>query len=298
MLIFICSCTNELKVKPSINVESSMAINCLFSPEQAWKIDLVQTKGVDDSLSYNSLNDASININDTWVPDDFEFIPPTSTFELGYYANITSDKNVLSDIDVYNIKIEREGFNTISASDTIPEKPVVKDLQIDQIEVQELNIFGGLRKRYDIQGTLSFNLDNLDPENNYLVKVYFENDYVVDLFGNKTDSLYLNEALINFSNIESDISFNSFKGFQLNNSENELIISFSHNSLKDQSAPNKMIVEISTISNVYYNYLDNLNEIKQVVQNPFSNQIIPFSNIEGGYGIFAAFNNQIDTLSY
>lgn len=297
-LIFFISCSKELNVKPSINVESSLAMNCLFNPDQAWKIDLIETKGVEDSLSYKSVTNASININNIWIPDDFKYIPPIAAFDIGYYTNKDVNKNVLTDVEIYNIEIAREGYDIIYASDTIPEKPITKGLQISQIEVNEQVLLGSASRRYVIQGVLNFTIENFDPSANYLVKVYFENDYVLDLFGNKKDSFYLNEALINFTNIDSDIIFNSFKGKQLNSSNNEVDISFSHSSFKNLSRPDKLILEVSRVSNVYFNYLKSLNEVKQAVQNPFSNQIVPFSNINGGYGIFAAFNNKIDTLSF
>lgn len=118
LLFLVVSCTKDLELsyeKP----DQTMVVNCLFSENEAWKVTLTRVKSYRDQ-------------SDTYVDDARVLIVPENndTIHLVYFKDgiYGSDEKPISGVKYRLVVLDPKG-KTITATSSIPVKPVVSDIK-------------------------------------------------------------------------------------------------------------------------------------------------------------------------
>lgn len=111
------SCTKDLELsyeKP----DQTLVVNCLFTEDESWKVTLTRIKSYSDQ-SDTYVDNARVSI----VPEN------NDTIHLNYSkdGNYISDKKPVSGI-LYRLVVRNSKGETITATSSIPVKPVVSDI--------------------------------------------------------------------------------------------------------------------------------------------------------------------------
>jgi len=183
----------------------------------------------------------------------------------------------------YDLEVSADGWESIYASQTMP-SPV----EIEYIEYEAnagFNEFGGIGDAF----TITFS-DNGDEENYYLVsgKVKIQN-----AFFNGQDTI--RERALGFSSSNPTVAtIWSFEGVVFN----DAIFNGKTYQLKLNADPaescggswDKASIKLFSLTKEAYNYILSFHIYYEARDNPFSEPVVVFENIENGYGIFALAN--------
>lgn len=186
--------------------------------------------------------------------------------------------------DVYLFEAELEGFDKVSATQTMPVKPIITDATYEREGTIDP---GGYRA-----DEIIVDINDPDPDNiNYFGVRLFTTFYITDSNGDTINRyhqmLYLdsNDPLLayagNYGLVFTDESF-SGGTFQAR--------TYTYSQIQDDT---EIEVEILSITKEAFLYKRSLEQYYEAVDNPFAEPVIVPSNIEGGYGFFTLANSTI-----
>ena len=277
MLLFM-SCQKEIKLPPT-QIPQKVVVNCLFSPAQNWKVYV--------SLSTNP-NDAEPPIVENALVKVFEngqYLETLSYVEKGKYVG---NKHPFEG-NTYNIEVSVPNFESVTATDSIPEAVKIKDA------------FFTARKVLDVTGApmLQQNIIFQDPPtktNFYEITGALDYYFVTDIWGVfypfKQFGAYAfsDEALAGQS-----VTFVTTESF----TENPGIPDSLYGSKK---------IFLHSLSPTHYKFLKTghiqmANNFSGAIETWTSILSVTepqniYSNIQGGLGIFAAYNSDTMVTRY
>lgn len=287
------SCVKEVSVN-DIALKQYICVNCLFSTEKYFNVQISLTgKNINDNNTI-PINDANVVL---WSGN--EIVEKLTLDSTGYYST-KIHKPVVN--KVYTIKVDIDGFEQVSATDFIP----------DQIPILRHNIeFDNFMMEKAIFSTVNFSfLDLIDKENYYLLNVirkfynpFSQKHITTSGLIRSDDEIFIrdenhtttwdwdctNFLIFNDNNI-STITSNYFTIY-LFESDGE-VVSDDYNETK--------ILVLKNISKHCYEYFKSLKVHSVVINEPIFNQTNYYyniySNVENGLGIFAGYNNYLDTF--
>jgi len=117
LLFFLVSCTKDLEL-PYEKPDQTLVVNCLFSEDETWKVTLTRIRSYSDK-SDSYVDDARVVV----VPENKDTIP-LEYFKDGIYG---SNEKPISGIQ-YRLVVRDSKGETITATSSIPVKPVVSDI--------------------------------------------------------------------------------------------------------------------------------------------------------------------------
>jgi len=192
----------------------------------------------------------------------------------------------------YDITVSADGWEDISASQVLP-----KAVEIETVEYEAnggIDEFGEPADTYSITFT-----DDGDEENYYFVSglakvtssytfdgVTYTDTYEDNLYFTSTDPTVTQMWGFNGAAIK-DAAFNG-KEYSLR--LNSYPVSYNESGNDFSVELESVNIKLFSLSKEAYNFLVSLQLYKDARDNPFSEPVVVFENIENGYGIFALAN--------
>lgn len=198
----------------------------------------------------------------------------------------------------YEIQVEVEGFQTVTARSIIPTKVEIRDFRLGQVSKVEEP--GSDLIRYSFPVFIAY--DDPDGEKNfYHLKIAQEITEYTLIEG---DTLFSrsNRRNINFSSELDDNFVNSYFAGGVLLQDDPFGDQYAFDM---QVAINpgfqklgRLFVELRTVSEDYYRFHNSLDRIEQEGGSTggFPEPSIPYNNVENGRGIFAGFTSATDSL--
>ncbi|MCF8225023.1 MAG: DUF4249 domain-containing protein [Bacteroidales bacterium] len=280
-LVFSCETTEKIDDFPLR--PSRMVANCFFSSGSTWTFQISKSLSVLDNAELQLVKDAKIVImNGGKVIDTIKGADPVNQL---YH----SDLELPVAGETYSIEVISPGFkNSLFAEDVLPDSVPITDVSITIIDSTFY---------YDPYADFSygnvngiFNVSFRDPpdeENYYQISVYGYYQYY-----DYMDSTYFEEKRpISFNTgdpvADNDDSFRTnllFSDDIFNGQNYQLKLDFED---WDASRKSTYEIELMSISRAGYLYRRTVKEYQNSSEDPFSEPVLIYSNIENGYGIFA-----------
>jgi hypothetical protein len=325
LFLVLTGCQKVLEFSDN-EIQPMLVVNCVISPDSAVTIDLTRSISALENLStFPLVKDATISLSDgSTTYNDFTFIsemdstinynylsgiPTYTKYEKGWYKNrqikVTPDKQ-------YALKISAEGYKAIEAQTAIP-APVGID-KIDTFSTTNME-----QSMVTIQNKLKLVFtDPAQQSNFYRLKIeeanltitydsetdktnvvpYYGQLYINSedpIFGNDSDAGILgsgsnnlnavfNDLLINGKTYSIELIYatdylNMYSGNSTNEFEGDTYFNYSFKIYK---------VELISLSEPYFNYLNTSALQESSGNDPFSDPVLVYTNIENGTGIFGA----------
>ena len=294
--IMISSCEQEVAIS-QIEVRKDVVVNSTFSPNKEFEVTLTYTRNILDNNSVSEvIDDAIVMMYD----EEGHYL-----FELEHTQDGVYQKENLYPIEdkYYNIEIKVDGYDLISASSRIPSQVEVTNVTTNEVEVDgEI----ALKVDFDI-------IDLEEVDNFYIWEIissleieYAEqgSENVVTIYNDNFQPLEDGEGFQNQGTRWSKLfaSDLDFSGNVLNTS----FLSYLDRNFEGAYNPNantenpinvhvqSYLKVVTASSDLYHYYISVEQFLKQKEIN--SSAIVPVklhSNINGGLGIFAGFNEQL-----
>ena len=284
--------------------ESKLVVNSIFSNDSIWKLSVSQSTGILDNDDFGFMDNAEVTIY-----QDGNFLETLSleTIETTTYDYTTgqeeieeipfyTSENVATSNHEYSVEVAVNGFETASATATLP-TPV----NISEVTVE--NLFADVEEGYQQQeGSLSITFDDPEGENFYELKVWaaFEYTYSDYIFNDSINDYIAQEVTEEvFYNIyleTNDVALSN----DANKSGQSILFTdeFFEGDTKTLALQTydaipldgSIVVELRSISKEVYLYNSSYNNQRWSRDDPFSEPIFVYSNIENGFGIFGAYH--------
>jgi hypothetical protein len=275
------SCTREVNIDIPKH-EPEPVLNCLFANDSIFKVHL----GMSSSILGEPL-------------------PITGGEEIKLYGNSTFIESLVWENEVYvssttaqtNVEYQIEwenGGNKITSSDFTPEQsPIESASYRDSVGIDE---FGD---KYS-ECTVTFT-DNPHQKNYYEISLFIHYTFEGENITSGT-RLFSSDPIINAEGLdEFEPNDLIFSDEMINGQTHELKLNY----FPYRQAPDidySLIVRFRSVSENYYNYskalLIHLFYQESNIWNSFGSPVPMFTNIEDGYGIFAGYSEDIDTITY
>ncbi|WNJ18452.1 DUF4249 family protein [Pontibacter sp. G13] len=160
--LFSCwRCANVSQI-PFPETAPQLVVNCVFSPDSTWKVNVSQTRGLGDfSYEPHYIEHARVIL---WEADSL-----LDTLSYDRNGNYLFSQKPISGV-VYRIRVEATGYDPVEASDMIPEQvPVIENLVWDQSRKVTLgDEMGGVYSSFPINFEL---VDSGRSINRYLLQL-------------------------------------------------------------------------------------------------------------------------------
>lgn len=274
LVIIVAGCEKESKIKLPYDGDK-IVVNSLIQPDSLIYIRVTQSKPVRESgnLRFPELGNAIVTLSE----DDV--VLPAPKWVLingrGYFVS----ENIAAVGKRYTVHVAAEGLDDVSATDTTPLQPLIKNVQTQQAVNR-------------IRFTLS---DNIAETNYYRIR-FFKADTVNGvLVKNKKDTVRcrLDPAFgDNFTDIISDSYYSEvlLSDARINGRDFEFVMQTEN----EMTRSSEMLLEVSALSESAYKYLRASSGERQDDDGNFLvDPVNIYSNIQNGYGIVAGVNATI-----
>lgn len=289
--ILFIACTKEVKMKLPKH-EPKIVVNCIFNTDTNIVVYLHKSSGMFDNAT-PWIDNATIKLYKNNL-----FIGQMEYDQMGLYvSDIIANEN-----SEYRIEVFCEGFDMVNSVDFMPQKPFfIGAVFRDSIYIEA-------EGKYPISQVKITLEDDPNINNYYEVKLQTKqingsssnNVHVVNLRKN-ADAVLLNENMFDYypkTILFSDKLFNGktqvitidYGCSVINLGYNGNILPYDYD----------LIVHVRSVSENYFNYKKTLYKHlfnqESDVWNGSGDPVQMFTNIQGGYGIFSAYSQIIDTI--
>ena len=294
LIIFFASCQKEIELEYP-TPDPKLVVNCLFSPDSLFKVRVGKILAFNDTVSSFSVENAQCEIYENGV-----FAEKLEYQGDGYYfSKILTPKSGNN----YKLIVSAEGFPVVDAIDTVP-YPV----SVENAYFEHNTLYDALDESYFHTVNVIFD-DNPDLKNYYQLKLVCERTYddstinKVHLILEKTNDLtLLNTGLIEYQ--PSSIPFSD----KLLNGQNYFLTTYYtlpfaiSNGIDVFYDTHNLIVHFNSVSDQFYQYsrkmIMHLRNQESDIFEGIGDPVAMYSNIQNGYGIFAAYCPHTDTLHH
>jgi len=269
--------------------KSRLVVNGFFHADGRWEFDVSKSLSVIDNAPLAKINNASIQIFEN------DILIETLTLPLikdGFYHSDTDSKPVFG--KNYSIVVSADGFESVSAADKLPTPvPIVstdfKIIDSSFYTSSGSNIYGYINSTVSIK----FN-DPVGEENFYQLEVlypYTLYNFDSSKYQNRFISFHLNSDDLSIEEgLEGNIIFSDliFDGQTY-----EISAEFTH-----YNAPPEFTYYIyfKSLSKSCFLYKKTYGLYLNKMNDPFAEPVQVYNNIENGFGIFAGYAADVDTI--
>ncbi|WKN44088.1 DUF4249 family protein [Tunicatimonas pelagia] len=236
-------------------------INAFFTPDSVWKVDITTSKSLRWEESYDTIRNATIEIFEGEQRVDSLLYQGGSTYRSGRGHRPEEGKE-------YTLRFSAPGYANCTATDRVPTLPKMDLLRIDTVAANSLFYISGEK----IVVTIRID-DRLEP--NYYYTYIFDKDDGDLSFQNSYHSPPINYIEFGSRSVFSDQAFNGI----------EYSLSFDYENFRDETT----FINIGIVSEDYFrfaqDYEKHLYDQLEFLATPED----VYSNIEGGFGIFAGY---------
>lgn len=283
VLVSITSCTKVVDIDLPDH-DSKLVINSLFTRGERININIGRSASINSGIP-PGIYDSDINIY-----RESNLVESVRTSDSIYSTSFGPVEN-----GNYSIEVSSPGFETVRASDSMPTKTVLSNLEYTDKEW--VNDWGEEFK------LLKLSFIDSDENHNYyeikLLKRYLTKNYRTSEYYYRTERLGIDgtpdpilEEAWQYFNETGGLVFDDTK-FNTMQCNLEIFIEVPNNGADEY----EIIVELRSLSENYYNYKKQLGiYLKTVYEDILEGNSEPinlYSNIENGYGIFAGYMSDI-----
>lgn len=269
--------------------DPKLVLNGFMNPDSSFTVHVSKSQFVLDMAELKNITDASVRI---YEGDRL----------LGEMVHQTEGLYRLEGVfpepgKTYSIQAEKQGFNPVNATEKVLRAVILSDLKIDTVKVED---FGAIRMDYD------FSLEDPAGEKNYYLigvtekgmEKYSEGrfepgkepewkwrPYSRTMRTESTDPLLENYCLgYNGCGLLMTDEFIDGKAYRIKLKVDSYNSGYNQEYNKDVET----FLTVYQIPESYYRYIKTLEQNENVRDNPFAEPAKVFSNVEGGYGIWAS----------
>lgn len=300
LTIGLFACQKPLEIDYP-EIEPKLVVNCTFTQDSLVKLKLMHTSQFDDTVLH-FVDDAKCEIwqNETLF-DELQNI------ENGYYIGT---KYPEPDIN-YNLKIEHNIYENISAQSYCPEKSEIINIYKEDFVYPVESDINMENRKYSVLN-LNF-IDNKQMGNYYFVSLKARQYYSIEDEQNKWTDINLksySEFVKNEEILEFEPEYLIFNNSLFENAETKIEVLYLLNwwgSMGDGQTvvysygSHQINYKFGNISKEYYLYLKSLlkhkfNQNSEIFYYQ-GDPVQMYTNIENGYGIFAGYNIIEETIT-
>ena len=257
-------------------------VNSLFTNDSIWSAHISRSRGVLDTTSYTSIDNASVNIFD----GSSNLVTQLTHQGNGLYTS--PDGTMPQPNQSYTIEVVANGYTSVSATNAIP----------TGVPIYEIDTVSSTNS--DGQTILETTINFQDPpgaSNYYMVEVMVKGTWV-DEWENDTIDFReplpiscedLNIETVNSFNVggfENTYEYIMLKDENFDGQNYSLTFSvINYAELKDMDLFGE--IRLVNTSEAYFNYLKSFNMYQRTINNPFATPVQVYSNVNDGMGIFA-----------
>lgn len=273
LLVFLTGCEKELPFTAEVQ-KSKLALNSLFTSDSVWAVHVSRSLSVLDSGDLDDVYDATVNITDEAGN------PVASLLHQGDGLYVADSSMPLPGVK-YRVTAEAPGFEVVSAIDRIPGA-------VQIISIDTTTIFGPQWE------------DELETEITFADPAGFDNFYMVEAelritFENpQFTETHINPLAITCTdpNIETEGGFDNTYRYLLMRDPNfdgqTYSLKFKTESFKSVEGISASIrINLVSSSEAFFNYRRSYLAYIDSNGNPFAQPVQVYSNVDGGFGIFA-----------
>ncbi|MEN0002486.1 MAG: DUF4249 domain-containing protein [Bacteroidota bacterium] len=295
-LIFIaatCERPVDLEI-PVLNPKLVVVSN--FTSAENLLVQVSETQSILDSNDVTYVTDATVELfQGNNLLEELSLVMGTGRIPPFYTTLTTTPKPGIE----YMIRVDAPGFEPVMAQSSIPDR-----IDILNLEVSDLVITPGSNED-ELVFSYNVNLIFEDPgaQANYYQLNFFQEVFPYVSIEGDTTIVGKDLRQINFSAnsnnnnfiayfdggvLFDDANFNGSLisyGFRLQTSIN-----------RDTELLGQMFAELRSTSEEYYLFHNSLSRQQLNSNDPFSEPVIVFNNIENGKGIFAGYNQAVDSV--
>ncbi len=289
-ILTLSACQKQLEINYP-KIKPALTVSCLFTPDSTFTLKVGKLLSINDTVSSFLVEDALCEIRENGnITEQLEYT------ENGFYktTSLTAKPG-----NIYELTVSHPDFNTVTAVDTMPEPATVTETYF-----VHNTLYDALDEAYFHTINIRFQ-DNAKAENYYELRLVLEQKYDEELHTDnllltKTGDLtLLNTGLIDYQPASIPFSDKFFNGqnYFLSTYYKLPFMSgdFTYNS-------HNIIVHFNTVSYQYYQHarqmILHLRNQESDIFEGIGDPVQMYSNIENGYGIFAAYCPYIDTLHH
>lgn len=288
MLAFnLTACEEEIAIV-HVNVAKDVVVNSAFAPNKEFSVNLTYTRNIlntDEQIDY--IEDAQIIVTDEM--DNY-------LFEMEYDNDGNYLKRNLYPLEnkVYRIEVHVEGYSPIRAESKIPSKATVTNLSKESVEVDGKTVL-----------KIDFDIENSNEDNYYIWEIVTSEEEIdptmsdPNVFQSQNyQYVYNNGSVQNEYWSKLFLNNTSTIGATISNSFYTLPSGSDGPSPEEPNDPTtiqKSYLKLISASADLYNYYLSVEQSIRQGDSVNSSSAIPVkihSNIKGGLGIFAGYNEQ------
>lgn len=298
MIIFAFGCKQETLDIPDTG--SKIVINSLLESDSLIGCNITNSIYITSDSSVSSLNNQINNAKVAVFENGILF--DSLKYSVSYFQSFDLTNLVNNYVsrsfhpkpgNQYKIKIDVFGKAEATATTAIPD--IVKIDKIDTTRVI-LTSPGWLLSNVD----MVFDIYFTDPgnEKNYYL-IFMPGDPEKGTFQDPIVEEYLNSGTINFGIAFSDKTFNGQQHrTTLTINGSGIGYPFINNQAYPPITKTVLNFKLYSITEDYFNYIHTLNLFLKNYNNPLANPTQVYSNIQGGYGIFAGASVSSDSIVF
>lgn len=297
LLASVASCRKEIPLNLD-TYEPKIAVSCLFEQDSNFYFYVTESQSPLDNDTFPALQNATITITNSLGKTETITVMVDHDYYYNTKQEYKSNMKVMPGL-TYNVSVDHADFGTATASASVP-----TGTQISRLDTMSVIEFGF--------PALRFNLSFKDPAetNYYTLKVFA---YAPEVIYDKNTWLPIDTAMtfqeVYYSmpsdgliggngSVFSDELFNGTE-YSFSFTVDQYYLDYVMTQLPEFSSERRfMLVELRSLSNEYYKYQTTLNSFWNADGNPFAQPVQVFSNVNGGFGIFAGFGKSSDTLFF
>lgn len=289
MIISLSSCVKILNDDLK-KMEPKLVLNAALSPDSTITVNISQTHNVLDDESADNL--PFINSATVKLFEDGEYLFDLDNIGAGYYQKTGFYPQIGKS---YRATASYGSFKPIEGTTTIPD--AVPIIEFDTLMFETADEYMGYGTEY--VGILTYQ----DPEgiaNRYQLtcKIFYsDQDSITHFYDQYISSLESDERF--YDNAYGNLLWNDkLTDGQKTTIRFNFYYEDNYNNIKNRNTQKAHFVfYFQSVNNEYYNYLKSLSIYDESGggDDPFSEPVVIYSNIENGYGILGGFNE--DTTS-
>lgn len=278
-ILLIVSCTKRIEFNQD-QIEEKIVVNSLFTEDSLWNAHISHSRSILDTSQHNFLDNATVSIFD----ESNNLVTTLDHISDGFYQS--SSATPIAN-ETYRIEVDAPGFNSVSASNAIP----------TQVPIVNVDTVSSYNSEGDPIMLVSMNFTDPPGVSNYYM---IEMQYIFDMsqwgWGEDEERGRL-EISCSDPNIET---VNSFSFLGVDNAYNYLLLKddqfdgqnytlefyvINWAEFKDEQLEGE--IRLMNTSEEFFNYRKSYEIYETALNNPFSQPVQVFSNINGGMGVFA-----------
>lgn len=282
LAIGVGSCEKRLEIDAPEH-ESKIVVNSIFNPDSTFEVEVTRTKAITAAQGPNYIPNAVVEIfEDGVLLESLQF--RRVGVKGSYKASVAMPKTAHD----YTVQVSAPNYTAVSSLNTIPRKVEVVDAAMEN------QVVNGTK----VEADLVFDFQDESSEMNYYHVVLYRpmlkynaatNTYEVGEYIKQDFELRDLNATENYNDgyIFTDADFNGQK--------KELRLSLNTYYDSNAAAVDHVLVELRSVSKDYYLYHKSFSE----QHFNFDNRIIDVhTNVTNGYGIFAGYHSDTETVSF